>query len=88
MGNNLQTAWGRARGTGLVSVEYTFTGDAAHSAFAQINPVESKPDQYRGEPYVLAGDVYSGAPHIGRAGWTWYTGSSAWLYRVGLDDIL
>ena len=63
-------------------------GDAAHSAFAQINPVEAKPDQYRGEPYVLAGDVYSRPPHVGRAGWTWYTGSSAWLYRVGLEDIL
>ncbi len=63
-------------------------GDVAHAAFAQINPVEAPPDQYRGEPYVLAGDVYSRPPFVGRAGWTWYTGSSSWLYRVGLEDML
>ena len=63
-------------------------GDAAHAAFAQINPVQSKADQYRGEPYVLAGDVYSCANHVGRAGWSWYTGSSSWLYRIGLEDLL
>ena len=63
-------------------------GNEAHRALALMNPVEAKPDQYRGEPYVLAGDVYSCQPHVGRAGWTWYTGSSAWLYRVGLEDIL
>ena len=63
-------------------------GDAAHATFAQINPVKSKVDQYRGEPYVLAGDVYSCANHVGRAGWSWYTGSSSWLYRIGLEDLL
>ncbi len=63
-------------------------GDAAHAAFAQINPVEARPDQYRGEPYVLAGDVYSRSPHVGRSGWTWYTGSSSWMYRIGLEDML
>ena len=45
-------------------------------------------ERYRGEPYVVAADVYSRPPHVGRAGWTWYTGSSAWMYRVGLEDIL
>jgi cyclic beta-1,2-glucan synthetase len=45
-------------------------------------------DRYRGEPYVLAGDVYSGRPRTGRAGWTWYTGSAAWLYRVILEKLL
>jgi cellobiose phosphorylase len=43
---------------------------------------------YRGEPYVVAADVYSMPPHVGRAGWTWYTGSASWLYRVALEDIL
>jgi cyclic beta-1,2-glucan synthetase len=45
-------------------------------------------DRYRGEPYVLAGDVYSVAPRVGQAGWTWYTGSAAWLYRVVLEQVL
>ena len=42
---------------------------------------------YRGEPYVLAGDVYSGT-HAGRAGWTWYTGSSGWYYRAAVEAVL
>ena len=65
----------------------------AFAAFALINPVRSTDtpagvERYRGEPYVVAGDVYGRPPHVGRAGWTWYTGSAAWLYRVGLEDIL
>src|SRR5581483_10894197 len=45
-------------------------------------------ERYRVEPYVLAGDVYSQAPHAGRGGWSWYTGSAGWLYRVALETIL
>ena len=63
-------------------------GDDAHAAFDLLNPVRTAPDVYKGEPYVLAGDVYSCPPHVGRGGWTWYTGSSGWLYRVGLEDVL
>jgi cyclic beta-1,2-glucan synthetase len=63
-------------------------GDAAHAAFDLLNPIHTAPDVYKGEPYVLAGDVYSCPPHVGRCGWTWYTGSSGWLYRVGLEDLL
>jgi cellobiose phosphorylase len=37
---------------------------------------------------VLAGDVYSHPPHVGRGGWSWYTGSAGWLYRIGLETIL
>ena len=44
--------------------------------------------RYRVEPYVVAADVYSEAPHVGRGGWTWYTGSAAWMYRAGLEWIL
>ncbi|MCY1508133.1 Cyclic beta-(1,2)-glucan synthase NdvB [compost metagenome] len=40
------------------------------------------------EPYVVSADVYGAAPHTGRGGWTWYTGSAGWLYRVGLEAIL
>ena len=41
-------------------------------------------DRYKVEPYVIAADVYSVAPHVGRGGWTWYTGSAAWMYRAGI----
>ncbi len=63
-------------------------GDEAHAAFDLLNPIRMPADVYKGEPYVLAGDVYSHPPHTGRAGWTWYTGSCGWLYRVGLEDII
>jgi cyclic beta-1,2-glucan synthetase len=45
-------------------------------------------ERYRVEPYVACADVYSVAPHVGRGGWTWYTGSAGWLYRAGLEAIL
>lgn len=44
--------------------------------------------RYQTEPYVVVADVYGVAPHVGRGGWTWYTGSSGWMYRVGLESIL
>jgi cyclic beta-1,2-glucan synthetase len=43
---------------------------------------------YQGEPYVVAADVYGVAPHVGRAGWTWYTGSAGWMYRALLESVL
>ena len=43
---------------------------------------------YRAEPYVVAADVYGVAPHVGRAGWTWYTGSAGWMLRVALESVL
>src|SRR5512140_39220 len=43
---------------------------------------------YRLEPYVIAADVYGVAPHVGRGGWTWYTGSAGWMYRVALESLL
>jgi cellobiose phosphorylase len=58
-----------------------------------INPVlhTDSPEgvmRYQVEPYVAAADVYGVAPHTGRGGWTWYTGSAAWMYRVALESIL
>ncbi|HET9234647.1 MAG TPA: glycosyl transferase, partial [Candidatus Eisenbacteria bacterium] len=44
--------------------------------------------RYGAEPYVVAADVYGEPPHVGRAGWTWYTGSAGWMYRVALESIL
>ncbi len=68
-------------------------GDRAHQVFDLLNPIsrtstEHGVARYRVEPYVLAGDVYSRDPHKGRGGWSWYTGSASWLYRVGLEAIL
>ncbi|MEW6981224.1 glucoamylase family protein [Colwelliaceae bacterium 6471] len=68
-------------------------GDAAMRLLQMINPVEHTKtledvNTYRDEPYVLAGDVASLSPHVGRGGWSWYTGSSAWAYRLGMEAIL
>jgi len=58
-----------------------------------INPVNHSrtPAQmrvYAAEPYVLAGDVYAVAPHTGRGGWSWYTGSAGWMYRLIVESLL
>jgi cyclic beta-1,2-glucan synthetase len=45
-------------------------------------------DRYRVEPYVVAGDIYGAPPHVGRGGWTWYTGSAGWFYQVALETLL
>ena len=44
--------------------------------------------RYKVEPYVVAADVYAEPPHVGRGGWTWYTGSAGWMYRAGIEWIL
>jgi cyclic beta-1,2-glucan synthetase len=67
--------------------------EQAHGLFALLNPINHSrtPEQmqrYKVEPYVVAADIYSVAPHIGRGGWTWYTGSAAWMYRAGVEGIL
>ncbi len=43
---------------------------------------------YKVEPYVIAADIYSVAPHVGRGGWTWYTGSAGWMFRVAIESVL
>ena len=44
--------------------------------------------RYRTEPYVIAADIYGAEPHVGRGGWSWYTGSAGWIWRVALEDVL
>jgi len=68
-------------------------GDKAVELFSFLNPIgragtRAGIQRYKVEPYVVAGDIYSVAPHAGRGGWTWYTGSAAWLYRTGIEAIL
>jgi cyclic beta-1,2-glucan synthetase len=45
-------------------------------------------EHYKVEPFVVAADIYGAAPHVGRGGWTWYTGSCGWMYRVAIESIL
>jgi cyclic beta-1,2-glucan synthetase len=67
--------------------------DDAFRIYDMINPIQmtktsSDLIRYTAEPYVIAADVYHHPQHIGRAGWSWYTGSAAWYYRVGLENVL
>jgi cellobiose phosphorylase len=68
-------------------------GERAWELFSLLNPVHHtlNPDQvatYRVEPYVVAADVYAVPPHVGRGGWTWYTGSAGWMYRLLVETLL
>jgi cyclic beta-1,2-glucan synthetase len=68
-------------------------GDKAGELFSILNPINHASTRagvhrYKVEPYVMAADVYTEAPHLGRGGWTWYTGSAGWMYQAGVESIL
>ncbi|GAB6168348.1 glucoamylase family protein [Clostridium carnis] len=68
-------------------------GDKAWKYYNMINPInhsntELEARTYKVEPYVMAADVYIKEPHGGRGGWSWYTGASGWMYKVGIENIL
>ncbi|MBI3782116.1 MAG: hypothetical protein HY270_01820 [Deltaproteobacteria bacterium] len=68
-------------------------GDKAAELFSLLNPINhantrAGVSRYKVEPYVVAADVYSQPPHVGRGGWTWYTGSAGWMYRAAVEWIL
>jgi len=68
-------------------------GDKAGEFFDLLSPIRHATrradlHRYKGEPYVVSADVYAAPQHVGRAGWTWYTGAAGWLYRAGLEWIL
>jgi len=68
-------------------------GDRAFDLFQMINPLTHSSsaagvETYKVEPYVVAADVYTAPSQLGRGGWTWYTGSASWMYRVGLEQLL
>lgn len=70
-----------------------FDGGRAGAMFDMLNPIHHSDSaeavaRYKVEPYAACADVYSVAPHIGRDGWTCYTGPAAWLYRAGLEAVL
>jgi N,N'-diacetylchitobiose phosphorylase len=62
----------------------------AAELFERLTPVRQAdaPAVYQVEPYVVAADVYGEPPHVGRGGWTWYTGSAGWMYRVAVESLL
>jgi cyclic beta-1,2-glucan synthetase len=67
--------------------------EAGFECFNLLNPIlqaetSEKAASYRVEPYVVAADVYSAPPFTGQGGWTWYTGSGSWMYRLGLEGFL
>ena len=77
------------------AIAYAMMGDGDSSArvLSMLNPINRSltaeaVTQYKIEPYVISADVYSEPPHVGRGGWSWYTGSSGWMYRAGLEWIL
>jgi cyclic beta-1,2-glucan synthetase len=58
-----------------------------------LNPIRhaadrERADTYRVEPYVVAADVYGEPPHVGRGGWTWYTGAAGWMHRIAVESLL
>ena len=68
-------------------------GDKAVALFALLNPINhartrAAVHRYKVEPYVVAADIYARAPHVGRGGWTWYTGAAGWMQRAGIESIL
>ncbi|MGA8784250.1 MAG: glycosyl hydrolase family 65 protein, partial [Polaromonas sp.] len=67
--------------------------EGAWRSFEDLSPAHRSEHPERGpayelEPYVMAGDVYSAPPYVGRGGWSWYTGSAPWLYRAALETLL
>ena len=77
------------------AMAFAATGDTgrAWELFKIINPVnhaltQADADVYKVEPYVVAADVYAAPAHLGRGGWTWYTGSAGWMYRLVLESLL
>ncbi len=77
------------------AMAFSKLGDSkkAWEILTMINPINhtKSPEEvarYKGEPYVIAADVYALSPHIGRGGWTWYTGSAGWMYRLIVESLL
>jgi cyclic beta-1,2-glucan synthetase len=77
------------------AMAFAAMGDSARAweLFGMINPVNHSHSPegiatYKVEPYVMAADIYAVAPHTGRGGWTWYTGSAGWMYRLIIESLL
>ena len=67
-------------------------GDAAYRYFTYLSPAHrsahaTRAEPYAIEPYVMAGDIYAEPPYVGRGGWSWYTGSAAWMHRAAIEHL-
>jgi cyclic beta-1,2-glucan synthetase len=68
-------------------------GAEAMELFHMVNPINHMRtpedlERYRVEPYAVAADVYAHPTHVGRGGWTWYTGSAGWMYQAAVQSLL
>jgi cyclic beta-1,2-glucan synthetase len=77
----------------IMAVAARGDGDKAVELFSMLNPINHASTRagvhrYKVEPYVMAADVYAEPSHVGRGGWSWYTGSAGWMYRAGIESIL
>jgi cellobiose phosphorylase len=77
------------------TMAFAMLGDTerAWEFFAMLNPVHHGStadaiERYKVEPYVMCADIYGVSPHIGRGGWTWYTGAAGWMYRLTVETLL
>jgi len=76
----------------LIAQAQSGHGDTAYRYFTYLSPAHRTPDiesitTYAIEPYVMAGDIYSQPPYVGRGGWSWYTGSAAWMHRAAIESM-
>ncbi|MDQ2746791.1 MAG: glycosyl transferase, partial [Acidobacteriota bacterium] len=77
----------------LIAFAMLGDGDKAGELFSLLNPISHASTRaglhkYKVEPYVAAGDIYAHPAHLGRGGWTWYTGSAGWMYRAAIENML
>jgi cyclic beta-1,2-glucan synthetase len=77
----------------VIALAQVGLGDEAMELFHMVNPINHMRtpeglEQYKAEPYVVAADVYAHPMHLGRAGWTWYTGSAGWMYQAAIEGLL
>ena len=77
----------------VMAVARLGSGDEAAELFHMLNPLNhtrtlAGVERYKTEPYVLAADVSAHPDHVGRGGWTWYTGSAGWAYRIAVEELL
>jgi cellobiose phosphorylase len=77
----------------VMALAHLGRGDEAMELFHMVNPINHMRspeglEQYRAEPYAVAADVYAHPMHLGRGGWTWYTGSAGWMYQAAIEALL
>jgi cellobiose phosphorylase len=77
------------------TMAFAMMGDRerAWELFSMLNPIHHASQAedmaiYKVEPYVMSADIYSAPPHVGRGGWSWYTGAAGWMYRLALETLL